>query len=266
MIQRIFVAAMGFAAILAAPAVASDVAYMTGATNPYGLAPGDPGSPELHMIQLHGSYDRFQGYDNDIFTMGYAGIHIEVSGDQAAEFMGVFSSAAATSYVAHGGRLWVNAAIAPAQPFELAFGVKVVAGTSVEASIPGIVMHENGAGTFWQATGAEPMSPGYLDWSQTPLLQGGEVVMGDGGPLYQWFFDYNYRYMFMSALTPPAFQSAGADILRRNISCQWMGGDPALCGNIVAPIPEPSSWVMMIAGFGLMGVALRRARPVQLPA
>jgi hypothetical protein len=33
----------------------------------------------------------------------------------------------------------------------------------------------------------------------------------------------------------------------------------------VAVVPEPASWAMLLAGFGLMGVGLRRRRIVQLP-
>lgn len=44
-------------------------------------------------------------------------------------------------------------------------------------------------------------------------------------------------------------------------------GTPAICGFIegpaAAPIPEPQSWALMIAGLGLAGAALRR-RPTRL--
>jgi PEP-CTERM motif len=36
------------------------------------------------------------------------------------------------------------------------------------------------------------------------------------------------------------------------------GKDFAIGGSAMATVPETSTWVMMIAGFGLMGVALRR--------
>jgi hypothetical protein len=34
----------------------------------------------------------------------------------------------------------------------------------------------------------------------------------------------------------------------------------------VSAVPEPATWIMMIAGVGLMGVMLRRRRPQALQA
>lgn len=39
-------------------------------------------------------------------------------------------------------------------------------------------------------------------------------------------------------------------------------GDPQ---NPVSPVPEPTTWMMMILGVGLVGAALRRSRQMQLP-
>ena len=36
--------------------------------------------------------------------------------------------------------------------------------------------------------------------------------------------------------------------------------DIGFTGTLPAPVPEPASWAMMIAGFGLAGFALRRQR------
>jgi hypothetical protein len=66
--------------------------------------------------------------------------------------------------------------------------------------------------------------------------------------------------------TPPSSRSAAA---RQNAS----GGDEtspsdgdkppnAESAAVVSPVPEPASWALMIAGFGLGGAALRQRRGV----
>jgi hypothetical protein len=41
---------------------------------------------------------------------------------------------------------------------------------------------------------------------------------------------------------------------------------PAFAVRPPGPVPEPATWVMMVGGFGLVGGAMRRHRPMALRA
>jgi hypothetical protein len=43
------------------------------------------------------------------------------------------------------------------------------------------------------------------------------------------------------------------------------GGDQQPGGNAFAAVPEPAGWLMMLFGFGVLGMATRRATPHPLP-
>jgi len=45
-----------------------------------------------------------------------------------------------------------------------------------------------------------------------------------------------------------------------------VGHSQAAITDYVAPVPEPATWAMMIGGFGLIGVSLRRRRPIRVAA
>ena len=55
--------------------------------------------------------------------------------------------------------------------------------------------------------------------------------------------------------------STGHDTLDFNF-VEKQGGGANLIGNVSVSAPEPVSWALMIAGFGLVGVALRRRAPI----
>lgn len=255
-------ASIGIVALaLAGSALARNpVAYMTGLSDPYGLPASDPGSPE-HAMQLiygPGGYDRFQGFDNSIFSVDYSAIYLEGSDVASAEFLATYSAAAAQGYVNRGGRLYVNAAISDwgdRTQFEIAFGVLLKPGQSTFATS---VWHtENGAGTDWTGT---PFASSVIDDSNAAIWGPQAVIDGQAGPVYSWYFSFSGNYMFVGTLTAPALHSAGGERLRTNLTCLWNGGPEDVCGGVVPPVPEPATWAMMIAGFGLVGAAARRKR------
>lgn len=57
----------------------------------------------------------------------------------------------------------------------------------------------------------------------------------------------------------PAFTFNGGN-LSFNVSGLSVNAGDSVVFNIAAAVPEPASWAMMIAGFGLAGAALRRRR------
>ncbi|MFN3370196.1 MAG: PEPxxWA-CTERM sorting domain-containing protein [Sphingomonadaceae bacterium] len=111
------------------------------------------------------------------------------------------------------------------------------------------------AGSGW-ATGAPA-----LQWQ---LLLGGELVAEgviEGLPIFAGFRTYGFSEswfdeMRVQALNGPRdFNPGGFDgLVLDNI---------AVGGRMIAPgIPEPATWAMLIAGFGLIGAVARRRVPV----
>ncbi len=57
-----------------------------------------------------------------------------------------------------------------------------------------------------------------------------------------------------------AIDNTGLDDLLKPRGEQQPGGDTAL-----ATVPEPAGWLMMLLGFGVLGMVTRRATPHPLP-
>lgn len=71
-----------------------------------------------------------------------------------------------------------------------------------------------------------------------------------GDPLETWFLD--------ATLLTPGLKSL---VLNYNVSGTSEGQLASYSGTInIAAVPEPATWLTMIAGFGLVGFQLRRAR------
>jgi hypothetical protein len=63
------------------------------------------------------------------------------------------------------------------------------------------------------------------------------------------------------------FQRATNDIARFEVQGYWVGArNLSTLKADIAAVPEPASWAMMIAGFGLIGTAARRTRRHSLAA
>lgn len=253
--------AVAVAPVAAHAAGPGTVAYMTGSSDPFGLAATDPGSPEHAMLLIYGpgGYDRFQGFDNAIFDAGYTAIYMEGSDVASSEFLATYDASAATAYVAAGGRLYVNAAISDwgqLSEFAVANGIRLKPGTSTSAD--SIWHSDNGAGFAWTGT---PFAAGIIDDSDISIIGAFAPISGDAGRVYGWYFDdSSFGYLFVGTMTAPALHSAEGGRLRTNLTCLWNGGPDEVCGTVIPPIPEPATWAMMIAGFGLVGAAARRQR------
>lgn len=138
--------------------------------------------------------------------------------------------------------------------------------------------------------GADPTMPapeiGYkgendlflLQENANPLMQSGSITIdklngiivfefnwGPNGFLPTLNMDAKGHYNFAGVFVFPSAGSTGAlDVIGAN-DIPTLGTDAGtyllcsggFCGN---PVPEPNSWVMLIAGFGLTGAAMRRRR------
>lgn len=254
---------VGVLMLLASPVAAADAAFMTGTQNPYGLDVSDPGSPEAAMATNWGAnYDRFQGFDAAVFGGGYSFIYIEGSDVASAEFTAfmIAHRGDLETYIRRGGRAFVNAARTDdtGTPLDVGFGITFAPGDLSLASPSGFISEDNdlandGAGTSWNGTDGQ--------FFAHEIIVGAELdeVFGDAGTVFGWGYTFAIAqggYLFWGTQTAPAFHSAGGIQLRVNELCRAGGGIG--CDDIGLPVPEPASWVLMILGFGLAGVALRR--------
>lgn len=85
-----------------------------------------------------------------------------------------------------------------------------------------------------------------------------------------YFFNFKndpglYDYKLDTTLSSPVdLQSAGLSLIGLDGECENQhGADDCIVGNSTltynyTPVPEPATWAMMLAGFGLAGAAMRR--------
>lgn len=88
------------------------------------------------------------------------------------------------------------------------------------------------------------------------LLQGVGTTSG-GTALFGQNFATLWKPNLLTVLDFQVFQDFGAEPFRDNVAT-YLGTTPT------AAVPEPSTWAMMIGGFALTGVALRRRRTVRV--
>lgn len=243
---------------LAAPSLAQ-IAYGTGTSNPWGISDSDPGSPETAMDAAFGAgnWTKTAGFTTAIFS-GNSFVYLD-GGDSVGItdfFVNDGGKGALEAFVLGGGRVFVNAARNDSyDPFEVGFGLSLI-GSSFSGSgnltAAGITagFGSNGAGTSWtggsfshdQVTCA---ITGACFGVTTTFLTGdaGDIVIGG---------KFGSGYLLVGGQTAPFFQSTGAAALRAN--------QLAFAAGQGGTVPEPASWAMLIAGFGLVGASLRRRR------
>ena len=115
-------------------------------------------------------------------------------------------------------------------------------------------------------------------WAASAFLQGAALSYDAafGAPIYQSGNSYSFgsfdafaslgSFAAGESFTLSYHLTAYADAAVRDVSGVWAGvGDPfnlngvqILTSPTVSAIPEPATWAMMIAGFGMVGAAIRR--------
>jgi hypothetical protein len=106
------------------------------------------------------------------------------------------------------------------------------------------------------------------------LFKGESVASGEAGPVPSYgkgFITYGFSGIDFDTVRlqaqnpgsgkfdPGAFQALALDAIRIG------PGDPVTPDGPAAAVPEPATWALMLAGFGLMGFALRRKKqPVRV--
>lgn len=241
---------------VAAPATAS-VVYMTGTSNPW-----DQSSEEDAMNVAFGAsnWTKIAGYDTAALA-GSSFVYIDGGAGTAADFNAFVSSnlAALESYVTAGGNLMLNAARWDFSPNTLTtvFGSAIVgnseyslASGNADLTAAGTTagLGTNGAGSSW--TG------GYFSHD---IVTGGTcLVSGSAGCVFTTGTSGAGTWA-VGGQTAPMFHSEGAVQLRAN-QLAHVAGD--LAGGGTGAVPEPTTWAMLIAGFGMVGATSRRRRNV----
>jgi hypothetical protein len=74
-------------------------------------------------------------------------------------------------------------------------------------------------------------------------------------------------YLMVGGMTAPFWQSSGGAMLRANIIDHAVSRQSLAAADapvFAVAVPEPASWALMIASFGLIGIASRRKRRIQM--
>lgn len=230
-----------------APATAS-VVYMTGNNNPWGQSTEDDA---MDLAFGAGNWTKINGFTTSALS-GSSFVYIDGGADTSTDFNSFVGSnlAALESYVTAGGSLMLNAARWDFSPSTLntLFGSTLsgyIGSSTGTLTSDGIAagLNANGAGTDW--TGS--------DFSHDVVTGGTCLVSGSAGCVFT-VGTAGAGTWAVGGQTAPTFQSGGALELRANqLKLVSEGGS-------TGAVPEPASWAMMIAGFGLVGAAARRRR------
>ena len=240
-----------------APATAG-IVYMTGNNNPWGQSSEDDAMDKAFGA---GNWTKINGYDMAALS-GSSFVYIDGGADTSADFNSFVGSnlAALESYVTAGGSLVLNAARWDFNPNTLntVFGSTITGDNSysvgsgtadLTAAGAAAGLGANGAGSSW--TG------GYFSHD---IVSGGTcLVSGSAGCVFT-VGTAGAGSWGVGGQTAPYFQSAGALELRAN-ELKFVAD-----GGMAGAVPEPASWAMMIAGFGLVGASARRRRGVAVAA
>lgn len=238
---------------VAAPATAS-VVYMTGTDNPWGQSTEDDA---MDVAFGAGNWTKINGYTTAALT-GSSFVYIDGGAGTAADFNSFIGSnlAALESYVTAGGSLMLNAARWDFSPNTLTtvFGSTIfgddnysVGSSTADLTADGTAagLGANGAGSSW--TGS---------YFSHDIVTGGTcLVSGSAGCVFT-AGTAGAGTWAVGGQTAPGFQSSGALELRANqLSFVAEGGS-------TGAVPEPATWAMLIAGFGMVGATSRRRRNV----
>lgn len=254
-LKKILLAAVASMAI-AASANAASVVYVTG-SDPWGNTSNDA---TMDAAFGAGNWTKVIGFGDSVFTAGHSFIFMDGSDGNGSAFSSYFNgtgAAAAQAYVTGGGHLFVNAAYnGGASLTNLGFGA-----TSTYWGGSGSVQITAAGVTAGLDAGLSTINLTGNSFSHNSVAGPGftTLISGDGGPvLAAGNFGAGY-YMIGGQTTinwhsPGGTNPAGDAFKLRVNELKLASG--------VGNVPEPAAWAMMLAGFGLVGSAMRRREKV----
>ncbi|MDZ4370573.1 MAG: PEPxxWA-CTERM sorting domain-containing protein [Phenylobacterium sp.] len=251
-LRKLLATTLTVAALAAAgSAGAVDYAYMTGDDNPWGEVTNDQA---MDSAFGSGSWDKFQGFDANVFNTGYAFVFLD-GGDANGLELGAFlgsNLSTLESFVTAGGRVFVNAARNDDYSEILTgFGTSLTGSlfsNTASLTADGLLagLDAGGAGSDWTGSSFSHDAVSGLDVC---------YVTGEFGCVFGATTDG----LFVGGQTTTNFHDPDSAAFQLRVNqLQYAATGAVNVG--VGAIPEPSTWALMIGGFGLAGAALRRRR------
>lgn len=233
------------------------IVYETGVSNPWSSTSNDTA---MNSAFGTGKWVKSNGFNLGLFTdatMVYLdGSHL---GANAMHSFIEKNQTSLESYVAKGGHLFINAAPNEGGSFSMGFGVTLnysntyssiatitAAGVAAGLSKGGIATTYGGF-AFSHATVTGPIS---------------NLVQGAKGNIFG-AMDYGSGFVAFGGQTLPVFHTPENDS-RRLLVNQLIFVNDAEVENlaVIAAVPEPQTYAMLLAGLGGMGFVARRRKPL----
>lgn len=243
---------------LTASANAAGIVYVTG-SDPWGNTTNDA---TMDAAFGAGNWTKVVGFSDAVFTAGNSFIFIDGGDSNGTAFSTYFNgtgAAAAQNYVNGGGRLFVNAAYnGGASSTNLGFGaVSNYTGFSSNAQITAAGV----AAGLDTGLGTTTFTGGFFSHNNLVAPNFTSLITGDAGVILAFGAFGSGSYMIGGETTVnfhgpggenPAGDSFKLRVNELKLAAKGMNGG----------VPEPAAWAMMLAGFGLVGSAMRRRSKV----
>ena len=248
--KKILLSGAALVSVLAmvSPANAAAI-YMTGTSNPWGTTTNDGAMDAAFGV---GSWTKVMGFDGSVFNPANSFIFFDgsdINGIQFASFLAA-NMASLTSFVNSGGKVFSNIAtnVGPAT-LDLGFGYTSTwpqFSTTAALTAAGITagLGAGGAGNAWIG--------GSFGHNINTGGTGACYVLGNSGCVFAGGAEGSGAY-FVGGQTTTNYHSGGGFELRVNELRLASEAGPGA-------VPEPSTWALMIGGFGAIGGTMRYRR------
>jgi len=258
--KKILLAAVASMAITAS-ANAAGIVYVTG-NDPWANTTNDA---TMDAAFGAGNWTKVTGFSDSVFAAGYSFIFMDGGDSNGGAFSSYFNStgaAAAQAYVTGGGHLFVNAAYnGGAATTNLGFGAtSTYAGFSVPAQITAAGI----AAGLDAGLGTTTFSGGYFSHNSVAGAGFTSFITGNSGTILAGGA-FGSGYYMIGGETTVNFHSPGSsdpagDSFKLRVNELKLASNGMNNGGV----PEPAAWAMMLAGFGLVGAAMRRREKVSV--
>lgn len=232
------------ALLFASLAHAGTVVYQTGTADPWGNLTNDNA---MDSAFGSGNWVKHYGFNTGMFP-GASMVYLDGSDSQAGQLSAFLSAnqSVLQSYVSNGGHLFINSAPNQGGDFDMNFGVTLHYedfSENAEVTSAGVAAGLTAGGITSSYSGSY--------FSHASLSGGGvsNLVQGDTGIIFGGM-NYGSGFVAFGGQTTTNFHTPNGD------------AEMLLANELryVAAVPEPATYAMFGAGFGLLGLMARRRR------